>query len=274
MGAPVVLGSVTLPRDKRRDWGFTLIEVVVASLVGAMVITGAFVVLLSFRQQARMAWAERAMDQYMYSATRFLTEHIGSALTRTDRGVSQNNYAVWNFTHGDLTKTAEFDTLTGISASRTEGLLINGSPFDPAFPPRYRSGRRGVPMWDRRDSFEFLYLGIEHPKESSPIDARAFVEGAQIIITMRMRYRHRERPGLGFLFGPDYARTRTHQTRVFLRNLTVRNPRQKIVDGGGSGGEGGSALLGWSLASGKTAEEYLTEKWQQKQSRTRRVRLP
>jgi len=268
------LGGAEFLVKKRSQRGFTLIELVIASLIGAMVVTGAFVILLNFRQQTRIAWAERRMDQYMYLATRFLTEDLSSALSRTDHGVSQNNYAVWSFTHGDLTTAQDLDTETRISGSRTGGLLIDGAPFDPNFPPRFQSSRRGVPMWDSRDSFELLYLSIEHPRESTPVEARQSIEGTQVSVTMRMRYRHRERPTFGFLFGSDYARTRTYHTRAFLRNLTVEDPRQKIVEEDGSGGGSGSTVMGWRLASGKSAEEYLTEKWEASQSRIRPVRLP
>jgi prepilin-type N-terminal cleavage/methylation domain-containing protein len=253
-------------RKKHADGGFTLIEVVVASLLGAMVISGAFIILLIFRQQTRIAWAERTMDQYMAVTGEYLTRHLSSALAYSDNGVIQNDYAVWNLRQGDLTKDSTYDTRETISGSRTEGLLIDGKPFDPHFPHIPSNlGRRGVPMWDRRDSFELLYLGIEHSKGST----NAKVDQTQIIVTMRMRYRHQERTGLGFLYGGDYARTHTFQTRSFLRNRTVENPRPQTtgVSGPtGSGGFRGSGALGWTLASGKTAEEYLTEKWNTKQS--------
>jgi len=260
----------------RRDRGFTLIELVIASLLGAMVITGAFVILLTFRQQARIAWAERAMDQYMFMATRYLIQRISSALDYRDRGVTQNYYAVWDLTHGDLTGRSGTDTLTTISGNRTDGLLIDNFPFDPNFPPTPRPAnpRHGVAMWDRRDSFELLYLGIEHPQESAVVEGRNFVEEMQVIVTMSMRYRHRERSSFGFLFGKDYARTRTYQTRVFLRNLSVEEPRHKFEDSGGSGTRGISSGMGWTLASGKSAEDYLTGKWQARQSQVRPTRLP
>lgn len=268
--------SPNASRIPRHDQGFTLIELVIASLLGAMVIMGAFVILLTFRQQARIAWAERAMDQYMYLATRFLLQRISSALDYTDHGVTQNYYAVWDLTHGDLTDISGVDTLMRISGNRTDGLLINNFPFDPNFPPTPRPAnpRHGVAMWDRRDSFELLYLGIEHPQESAVVEGRQFVEGMQVIVTMSMRYRHRERSSFGFLFGKDYARTRTYQTRVFLRNLSVEEPRRKFEDTGGSGSGRGFSGMGWTLASGKSAEEYLNEKWQARQSQVRPTRLP
>jgi len=264
-------GTLTLMKNRQRDSGFTLIEVVIASFLGAMVITGAFVVLLIFRQQTRIAWAERAMDQYMFMATRYLTEQLNLAVGYRDRGIIQNNYAVWDFYYKDI-KTPQSPVITtGISGSRTEGLLINDMPFDPTFPPRYASTRRGVPMWDQRDSFELLYLGIAHPSGSGS----ASTEDKQVVITMRMRYRHREASSLGFLFGEDYARTRTLQTRSFLRNMAV--PAAETIatgDAGPSAPPVSSGTLGWTLASGKSAEEYLTEKWRAKQSSLRPTRVP
>ncbi|MFH1011891.1 MAG: prepilin-type N-terminal cleavage/methylation domain-containing protein [bacterium] len=264
-------GVSNLVKRRRPDGGFTLIEVVIASLLGAMVITGAFVILIIFRQQTRMAWAERAMDQYMFLAARYLTEQFTSVVGYQDRGVIQNNYAVWDFYHGDVAKPQNPLTKTEVSGNRTEGLLINDSPFDPNFPPRYAGGRHGVPMWDSRDNFELLYLGIEHPSGSGGLS----VEKKQVVITMRMRYRHRERSALGFLFGGDYARTRTFQTRSFLRNMAV--PSAEAVTAGGTGpsaARASSGSLGWTLASGKSAQEYLTEKWKEKQSQLRPTRVP
>jgi hypothetical protein len=97
----------------------------------------------------------------------------------------------------------------------------------------------------------------------------------QMIVTMSMRYRHRERSSFGFLFGKDYARTRTYQTSIFLRNFSVEDPVHKFKESGGSGTRGGtSSAMGWTLASGKSAEDYLNEKWQVKQSQIRPTRLP
>jgi prepilin-type N-terminal cleavage/methylation domain-containing protein len=269
--------SPNILRIPRRDRGFTLIELVIASLLGAMTIMGAFVILLTFRQQTRIAWAERAMDQYMYTATRYLSERIGSAIDYRDRGVIQNNYAVWDLTHGDLTGRTGVDTVTTISGNRTKGLLIDNAQFDPHFPPPSYplTPRHRVPMWDRRDSFELLYLGIENPQESAQIEGRSFVEEMQVIVTMSMRYRHRERSSFGFLFGKDYARSRTYQTRVFLRNFSVENPVHKFAESGGSGTRrGNSSTMGWTLASGNSAEEYLDDKWQAHQSHIRPTKIP
>ncbi len=265
-------------KKKKRERGFTLIELVIASFIGAMVVTGAFVILLGFRQQVKIAWAERAMDQYVYLATRYLTEQASYSTDYTNRGVTQNYYAVWDLVQGDLTvkKEADTPTRTSISGSRTRGIMINGLPFDPNFPPRYQSGRRGVAMWDRRDTFELLYLGLELPRAPATTTARNRMEESQIIVKIRMRYRHLERPTFGFLFGEDYARTRTYQTSVFLRNLNVENPRHVFASEQGSGGGGTAAFpaLGWSLASGKSAQAYLKDKWDAKQSRIRPVSLP
>lgn len=263
-------------KNKQCERGFTLIELVIASFLGAMVLMGAFVILLGFRQQVRIAWAERAMDQHMYKVTRFLTSEISSAIDHGNHGVVQNNYAVWDLIHGDLTKTPLIKTYTKISGSRTKGLLVNNYRYDPEFPPTFQSGRRGVPMWDRRDNFELIYFGMEFPSEPAAGEARLLVERTQIIVTVRMRYRHREQPTFGFLFGEDYARTRTYQASVFIRNGIVKDaPIMKKIQeaGGGSGGGGTLTTLGWSLSSGKSVEEYLTEKWQQNQSRIRPTRL-
>jgi prepilin-type N-terminal cleavage/methylation domain-containing protein len=275
IGVPKGFDIATSLRKRNRACGFTLIELVVASLIGAMVITGAFVILLTFRQQARMAWAERTMDQYMYLATRYLTELFSSALEYDDLGVLQNNYAVWEVSHGDATDLLAPLTKTRISGSRTDGLLIDNLRFDPNFPPRLQTGRasHGVPMWDRRDTFELLYLGFGNPEESLTDSSGFLVKTSQNMITMRMRYRHRERTTLGTLFGHDYARTRVYHTSVFLRNNAIRVWQNRSTAGSASTG-GRATTLGWSLASGKSAEEYLTEKWEAGQSRIRPVRLP
>jgi prepilin-type N-terminal cleavage/methylation domain-containing protein len=276
IGVRKAFNIATFWKKRNRACGFTLIELVIASLIGAMVITGAFVILLTFRQQARMAWAERRMDQYMYLATRYLTELFSSALEYDDLGVIQNNYAVWEVVRGDLTTSPIITERVRVSGSRTDGLLIDNLRFDPNFPPRPQTGSvsRGVPMWDRRDTFELLYLGFGNPEESLTDSTLVAVRESQNVITMRMRYRHRERPTLGFLFGQDYARTRVYHTSVFLRNKPLYDRQSHSGGAGSSPGRGGSGSLGWSLASGKTAEEYLTEKWEESQSRVRPVRLP
>ncbi|MBU1937208.1 type II secretion system GspH family protein [bacterium] len=265
-------------KKKQRERGFTLIELVIASFIGAMVITGAFIILLGFRQQVKIAWAERAMDQYVYLATRYLTEQASYITDYTPRGVTQNYYAVWDLEQGNLTIKEEVDTPTMIyiSGSRTGGIIINGQPFDRNFPPTYASGRHGVAMWDRRDTFELLYLGIELQTPPATVDARHRMRESQMLVTIRMRYRHRERSTYGFLFGEDYARTRTYRTSIFLRNFNVESPRHEFTTDEGSGGGGGSAspFLGWSLASGKSAQAYLKDKWDAKHSRIRPASLP
>ena len=273
-----MMSNQSILKKKQRERGFTLIELVIASFIGAMVVMGAFVILLGFRQQVKIAWAERAMDQYVYLATRYLTEQATYSTDYTNNGVSQNYYAVWNLKQGDLTVKEEMDTPTtlSITGSRTRGIMINGLPFDQNFPPRYQSGRHGVAMWDRRDTFELLYLGMELPTAPATAVARSRVVESQIILTIRMRYSHRENSSFGFIFGEDYARTRTYQTSVFLRNLNVENPRHEFTSDEGSGGGGTAAFpaIGWSLASGKSAQAYLQDKWDAKQSRIRPVSLP
>ena len=266
-------------KKKQRERGFTLIELVIASFIGAMVVVGAFVILLGFRQQVKIAWAERAMDQYVYLATRYLTEQASCATDYTPGGVTQNYYAVWDLKQGDLTVKEESDTptLLHISGNRTQGIMINGLPFDLNFPPSFSSGRHGVAMWDRRDTFELLYLGIELPTAPATTTARNRMEESQIRVTIRMRYRHRERSTFGFLFGEDYARTRTYQTSIFLRNLNVENPRHIFTGEETSGGGSGtmtSPFIGWTLASGKSAQAYLKDKWNAKHGRIRTVNLP
>ena len=199
----------------------------------------------------------------------------GAAAASSLVPILQNNYAVWEVSHGDPTDPLAPLTRTRISGSRTDGLLIDNSRFDPNFPPRPQTGSasRGVPMWDRRDTFELLYLGFGNPEESLTDSSRFLVKTSQNMITMRMRYRHRERPTLGFLFGQDYARTRVYHTSVFLRNNAIRVWQNRSSAGSSPAG-GRTTTLGWSLASGKSAEEYLTEKWEGSQSRIRPVRLP
>ena len=260
-----------IKKNRRRERGFTLIELVIASFMGAMVVTGAFVILLGFRQQVKIAWAERAMDQYVYLATRYLTENGSYITNHQSRGITQNYYSVWDFIQGDLTvkESEDIPTTMSISGNRTQGILINGARFDPNFPPSYSIGRRGVPIWDRRDTFELLYLGIDNPTPPATTTAYNYIKKSQIVVTIRMRYRHRERTTFGFLFGEDYARTRTYKTNFFLRNLAVENPRYDFGTDEDSGGGGtmSSPFLGWSLASGKSAQDYLKDKWNAKQVR-------
>jgi type II secretory pathway pseudopilin PulG len=233
-------------RRRRKNAGFTILEMAISLVISGAVITGAWMSYSSMLRQWRVAFADRMMDQYAHSTMQELTNLISWSWgavqvqggPRTPRwkfmmdDVIQENGIMdqWTY-HRD---PDGFITLT-YDASR--GILINSSPPKWAA-DRYRnmyvwSGTRPgddqVRVMDRRDRMTIEGLQLEFQTfpwfwvgtDSSA--SRTEKWRAAVKVWLLMQYRSQgeafhQAPGV---FAPTYVREREYQTQIFMRNWDV-----------------------------------------------------
>lgn len=221
-------------RGLRGQGGFTLVSLVIGTIIGGVVMTGAWLAYADMQSEMHVLNAERQMDQYAHAAFQELTNLCSWSWAGVQLQ-GGTTHPRWKFLTQDIPRefgtrlkyTPDQEGFVTLSFSANQGILINNRA--PAWASdQYRnmyvwSGqnpRAGeIRIMDRRDRMTVESMSIDYAN-SRWIDVSmqdsTLGKGA-IMVSMTMQYRYRSEALFG-LYPRDYVRERTYATQIYMRN--------------------------------------------------------
>jgi prepilin-type N-terminal cleavage/methylation domain-containing protein len=212
IGELTVLKKNRIPKNQSnsKESGFTLIEILITTILLAMLLFGFRYTVQAYMKQINRSWAERYMEQYGNSTVEYIARNMVNA-KQVNIPPNIGNFATFYVIHEDPNLG---QISTKYSSSETDGIMVNDEKLFPDFPPEELNNRANA-ILGPSESIELTEFRIDSVyRPISPYFNPVEFKGRLFKVTLKMIYTQKNyKPSVD-----DYFREMMFTSQVSLKN--------------------------------------------------------